>query len=153
MRFSTRAHYGLRAMVALAGHYHEGPVALAEIARAEGLSLGYLEHLAAALRKAGLVASTRGMRGGYRLTAEPSQVRVGDVLRALEGPLAPVECATEGIPSSHCEREESCPSRPLWERLRDSVSQVMDSTTLADLYQGAREGCLAGQATRRVSSG
>ncbi len=92
-----------------------------------------------ALRRAGLITSVRGAKGGYRLSAEPSQVKVGQVIRALEGPLAPVECAAE-VPSAHpCQRELSCLSKPLWERLRDSVSQVMDSVTLADLCQGAKE--------------
>ncbi|MBI4297422.1 MAG: Rrf2 family transcriptional regulator [Chloroflexi bacterium] len=139
MRFSTRGHYGLMAMVALAQRYNRGAVALAEVARAEGLSLAYLEQLAMSLRRAGLITSVRGAKGGYRLSADPSQVKVGQVLRALDGPLAPVECVSEVPSSHHCGREVDCLSRPLWERLRDSVSLVMDSTTLADLCRGAKE--------------
>jgi Rrf2 family protein len=133
MKFSTKSHYGLRAMVALARYYGEGPVALAEIANKENLSQGYLEQLVAALRRAGLVESIRGARGGYRLSAEPAQVTVGAVLRALEGPLVPVECISEDTGSAHCEREGLCSSRALWERMWESLSQVLDSTTLADL--------------------
>jgi len=139
VRFSTRGHYGLRAMLAFAQAYDRGPVALAEVARNEGLSLAYLEQLAMALRRAGLITSVRGARGGYRLSADPSQVKVGQVLRALEGPFAPAECAAEMSEGCHCQRELTCLSRPLWERLRDSVSQVMDSTSLADLCQGHQE--------------
>lgn len=149
MKFSTRGHYGLRAMVALAQAQGQGPLALAEIARAEGLSLGYLEQLMATLRRAGLVEATRGTHGGYRLAAEPDEVTVGDVLRALEGPVAPVECASEVLGPAVCEREGACPTRRLWERMRDSIVQVLDSTTLADL---CREGQLEVQGAKRGPS-
>lgn len=146
MKFSTRGHYGLRAMVALARAYGQGPVALGEIARSEELSLGYLEQLVAALRRAGLVEATRGTHGGYRLAAEPARVTVGEVLRALEGPVAPVECASEVLGPAVCGREGACPTRRLWERMRDSIVQVLDSTTLADL---CREGQPEVQGARR----
>ena len=133
MKFSTRGHYGLRAMVKLAQAYGEGPLALNDIAQAENLSEGYLEQLVAALRRAGLVKSKRGIRGGYQLTAQPSSITVGEVLRALEGPLAPVECASEVMAPGCCERETVCASRLVWQRMRDSIAQVLDSTTLADL--------------------
>lgn len=133
MKFSTRSHYGLRAAIYLARSYESGTVALSDIARAEGISLGYLEQLAASLRKAGLVKSQRGSRGGYRLTSDPAHVTVGEVLRALEGSISMVECLSgTGTPGS-CQRESACPSRVLWERMRDSLDRVLDSTTLADL--------------------
>lgn len=133
MKFSSRGHYGLRVMVALAQAYHQGPLALGEIARSESLSLGYLEQLVSSLRRAGLVKATRGSRGGYKLVVAPSEVSVGEVLRVLEGPLAPVECASETSQPVSCRRETACPSRVLWERVRDTVADVLDSTTLADL--------------------
>ena len=140
MRFSSRSHYGLRAMIVLAQAYHQGPLALAEIARSENLSLGYLEQLITSLRRAGLVKATRGSRGGYKLAVSPSQVSVGEVLRALEGPLAPAECASENSQLASCQREAECPSRLLWERVRDTVAGVLDSTTLADLCQQTPSG-------------
>ncbi|MDO8491549.1 MAG: Rrf2 family transcriptional regulator [Dehalococcoidia bacterium] len=133
MKFSTRSHYGLRAMISLARSYDGGSVALSDVARAEGISLGYLEQLAASLRKAGLVSSQRGSHGGYRLVSAPAKVTVGEVLRALEGPLSLVECLSETGRSGSCQHETGCPSRVLWERMRDSLAQVLDSTTLADL--------------------
>lgn len=133
MRFSTRGHYGLRAMVDLARAYGLGPVTLTEIAEAEKLSLGYLEQLIAKLRKAGLVEGTRGIRGGYRLRIDPSGVTVGEVLRVLEGPIAPFECASEVSNPGCCERETDCASRQVWERVRDTIAGVLDSMTLADL--------------------
>lgn len=135
MKFSTKAHYGLRLMVGLAQGYDGGPIALAAIARAEGISLGYLEQLAARLRKAGLVEGTRGVRGGYRLTTPPSQITVGHVLRALEGPIVPVGCVSEDIKSGYCDRERDCRSRRVWQQIYDTLTQVLDSTTLANLCQ------------------
>src|ERR1700693_4943839 len=95
VHFSTRGEYGVRLMVELARHHGLGPVSLAEIADHENLPRPYLEQLVVSLRDADLVHSTRGSRGGYELTREPSQIRMGEVLRALEGPLAPMICASE----------------------------------------------------------
>jgi Rrf2 family transcriptional regulator, cysteine metabolism repressor len=133
MKFSSRARYGLRAMIALAQGYRKGPISLAEISRSEEISLSYLEQLMAVLRKASLVEGTRGAHGGYQLTADPASITAGQVVRALEGPLVPAECVSEGVESGYCRRETVCPSRPLWQQVRDSIAQVLDTTTLADL--------------------
>lgn len=133
MKFSSRARYGLRAMIALAQDYQKGPISLAEIAKSEDISLSYLEQLIAALRRAGLVGGTRGAHGGYQLTIDPASITAGQVVRALEGPIAPAECVSEGAVSSYCRREMVCPSKPLWEQVRNSIAQVLDTTTLADL--------------------
>ena len=133
MKFSSRARYGLRAMIALAQNYQKGPISLAEIARSEDISLSYLEQLVTVLRRAGLVGGTRGAHGGYRLTAHPASITAGQVVRALEGPIAPAECVSEGARSVYCWRETVCPSKPFWEQVRNSVAHVLDTTTLADL--------------------
>ena len=133
MKFSSRARYGLRAMIALAQGYQGGPISLAEIAKSEDISLSYLEQLVATLRRAGLVGGTRGAHGGYRLTADPASISAGQVVRALEGPIAPAECVSEGAGAGYCRRETVCPSKPLWEQVRNSIAQVLDTTTLADL--------------------
>ena len=138
MRFSTKGHYGLRAMVVLAQAYGRGPVALADIARTEGMSLGYLEQLMAVLKRTGLVGSTRGSHGGYQLASDPASVTVGEVLRALQGPIAPAECASEAGSGTPCRRQTTCLSRPLWERVRHTLAEVLDSTTLADLCREGR---------------
>ncbi len=133
MKFSSRARYGLRAMIALAQGYHRGPLSLAEISRSEDISLSYLEQLIAILRRAGLVEGTRGAHGGYQLTAGPVSITAGQVVRALEGPLAPVECVSEGVEAGYCRRQTGCPSKALWGQVRDSIAHVLDTTTLADL--------------------
>jgi Rrf2 family protein len=138
VKISSKAHYGLRAMTELARAYGKGPVALSEIARVEHLSLGYLEQLVATLRRAGLVEGTRGASGGYRLTRTPDAITVGEIYRALEGSVAPVECVEDGYVAGSCEREAACASRSVWQRVQMSIAQVLDSTTLADLCQ---DGC------------
>lgn len=133
MKVSTRAHYGLRAMTQLAGSSGHGLVSLSEIARNELLPLPYLEQLIGELRRAGLVEGVRGLHGGYRLTRPPAQITVGQVYRVLEGPIAPVECTAEDYLPQSCQLEARCLTRSIWARVQDSISAVLDSTTLDDL--------------------
>jgi Rrf2 family cysteine metabolism transcriptional repressor len=133
IRFSTRGEYGLRMMVDLARQYGRGPAPLTEVARREALPANYLEQLVGKLRRAGLVTSRQGAHGGYELARAPAEITVGDVLRVLEGPISPMVCATEGETALLCERQSFCSSNMVWERVRDSVGQALDSLTLADL--------------------
>ena len=137
MKISSKGHYGLLAVAELARHYEERLVSLAEIASAERLPLPYLEQIVAPLRAAGLVEATRGLHGGYRLSRHPSQVSVGEVVRRLEGPIALVECTTEGYVSGTCEREPGCTSRGVWRQVSEAINQVLNTLSLADLI--ARE--------------
>ncbi len=121
-------------MVQLGSRYGDGPASLAEIAAAEDLPRAYLEQLAFLLRDAGLVASTRGARGGYTLTRSPSDITMSEVLRALEGPLAPMICATDDpTHAAGCDRTASCTVHALWVRVRDAIAGALDGMTLADL--------------------
>jgi Rrf2 family protein len=122
-------------MVELARSYGQGPLPLTKVSRSQNISLAYLEQIVAPLREAGLVVSTRGAYGGYHLAREPQAITVGDILRVLEGPIAPVQCASEVRRGGHCEREEVCLTRPVWEKVRDSIVTALDSTTLADLIE------------------
>lgn len=133
MKFSRKARYGLRAMVALAQNYPGGPMSLNEIAKSEEISLGYLEQLMAILRRASLVEGTRGAQGGYKLRGNPATITVGKVLRVLDGPLTPAECVPDEARRVYCSREGICTSKQLWKRVHDSLSQVLDTMTLADL--------------------
>ena len=141
MMFSTKAEYGVRVMVELAKHAGEEPVPLAEIAAKDGLPLAYLEHLAARLRKAGLIDSRRGSRGGYLLARPARAITMAEVVEALEGSIAPIECITEGADGSIvCSRETDpghvCPTKLLWTRVRFSIVRTLQQTTLADLVLG-----------------
>ena len=121
-------------MVQLGRHHGTGPASLAEIAAAEDMPRAYLEQLAFVLRDAGLVVSTRGAHGGYELARPPEAIPMSEVLRALEGPLAPMICATDE--PGHdlvCNRTSSCTVNLLWIRVRDAVAGALDGVTLADL--------------------
>jgi len=134
VHFSTRGEYGVRLMVELARHYGDGPVSLTAMANHEALPRPYLEQLVVSLRQAGLVHSTRGAHGGYELARPPDEIRMGAVLRALEGPIAPMVCASED--PSHagiCDRTGFCNVNLLWVKVRDAVTGALDSVTLAEL--------------------
>ncbi len=138
MIFSTKAEYGVRVMVELARRGGEVPVALTEIAEHEGLPLAYLEHLVARLRRADLVSSRRGAHGGYLLAREPELITMAEVVEALEGRIAPIECYSSSPDGSiHCVLEADpkrvCTSKILWTRVRDAIVQTLEETTLADL--------------------
>lgn len=134
VHFSTRGEYGVRLMMELARHYGAGPVSLTEMADHEALPRPYLEQLVISLREAGLVQSTRGARGGYTLSAPPSDIRMGAVVRALEGPIVPMVCASEDpIHAGICGRTGFCNVNMLWVKVRNAITDALDSVTLADL--------------------
>jgi Rrf2 family transcriptional regulator, cysteine metabolism repressor len=146
MMFSTKAEYGVRVMVELARRAGGEPIPLAEIAANDGLPLAYLEHLVARLRKAGLVDSRRGSRGGYMLARASSEITMAEVVEALEGSIAPIECISQAADGSIvCSREigsrspgagsepHVCPTKLLWTRVRFSIVNTLRETTLADL--------------------
>ncbi|MEA2274843.1 MAG: Rrf2 family transcriptional regulator, cysteine metabolism repressor [Solirubrobacteraceae bacterium] len=138
MMFSTKAEYGVRVMVELARHDGESPVPLAEIAETDGLPLAYLEHLVAKLRRAELVESRRGARGGYLLARPAADITMAEIVEALEGSIAPIECISEGADGTLvCARETDtdhvCPTKLLWTRVRFSIVRTLQDTTLADL--------------------
>ncbi|AKL95232.1 transcriptional regulator, BadM/Rrf2 family [Clostridium aceticum] len=134
MKLSTKGRYGLKAMFDLALHYGDGPIALKHIAERQEISDHYLEQLVAILRKAGLVKSVRGAQGGYMLASEPRNITVGDIIRTLEGPLAPSDCVMEEEPKN-CEKANYCATKMVWERIRDSVNEVIDSISLEDMLE------------------
>jgi Rrf2 family protein len=138
LRFSTKGHYGLKAMLDLAQHYGAVPVPLKSVAQRQRLSGYYLEQLFTMLRKAGLIKSVRGVQGGYMLARPPEEIKVGDVIRVLEGPVAPVECVNEVEPKE-CDQADYCITRIVWVKLRDSIAGVLDSISLADICRGAQK--------------
>ena len=133
MKLSTRSRYGLRAMVELAARVNGCCVTLKTIAEKHGMSEYYLEQLFAPLKKAGLVTSIRGARGGYKLSRPPGEITAGDVLRALEGSLSPVECiddSTAVCASASC---DNCNTKTVWARLYAGMSEVLDEISLLEL--------------------
>lgn len=139
MIFSTKAEYGIRVMAHLARHGEGEPISLASIAEAEGLPLAYLEHLVQRLRRADLVDSRRGAHGGYSLARPADKITMADVVSALEGEIAPIECITESPDGTLvCTREdaqEPCPTKLLWTRVQGSIVRTLNDMTLADLVR------------------
>jgi Rrf2 family protein len=157
MMFSTRSEYGVRVMIELGRRHGQGPVPLADIAASEGLPLPYLEQLVARLRGAGLVCSTRGARGGYELDRPPEEITMGDVVGALEGSLAPMQCLTEeGEMRVLCSHEldgfSACATRLLWTRVQGGITRALEQTTLAELVGFAERGAPKGSAKQRPKS-
>lgn len=130
MKLSTRGRYGIHAMYDLAAHAGDGPVPIKAISERQHVPEAYLEQLMAVLKRAGLVNSTRGAQGGYTLAREASQISVGEVLRALEGGLNLVDCLTE---EDACGKSCECPSRIVYQKLRDGLNALADSITLQDM--------------------
>ena len=145
MMFSAKAVYGVRLMVELGRHEGSDPLSLKALAEAEGLPLAYLEHVVASLKRAGLVSSSRGAHGGYRLARPAREISMDEVVLALEGAIAPMECfvnvPTERVACSHeGDGGRACSTRLLWMRVQTGVLAALQGTTLAELVEFSRCG-------------
>ncbi|MDO5135672.1 MAG: Rrf2 family transcriptional regulator [Eubacteriales bacterium] len=137
MKLSTRAIYGLRALIDLGLYSETEAVSIQSIANRQGISVGYLEQLMALLKKAGLVKSIRGACGGYRLGKPAAEVSVGDILRVLEGSLEAVVCpGNEG--EGRCNGSESCVAKAVWKRINDGITDAVDTMMLDELVEENR---------------
>jgi Rrf2 family protein len=139
MIFTTKAEYGVRLLVELGRHGNGEPVSLKAIAEGEGLPLAYLERIVAMLKKAGLVESTRGAHGGYRLARPAAEITMDEAVLALEGAVAPMACFVDdrhgkGVLCSHeADHGHGCATKLLWTRVQGGVLKALQQTTLADL--------------------
>lgn len=140
MFFTTKAEYGVRLLVELGRQPSAQPVSLKQIAEAEGLPLAYLERIVALLRRAGLVESTRGAHGGYRLSRRPEDITMDEVVLALEGSVAPMQCFVDDTDAaggkvlcSHHDDDALCATKLLWTRVQGGVIGALARTTLAEL--------------------
>ena len=144
MIFSSKAEYGVRLMVELGRQTPEQPTSLKAIADVEGLPLAYLEQVVARLKKAGLVMSARGAHGGYWLSRDPADITMFDVVGALEGAIAPMECFVhdemERVVCSHvgAENARGCATKLLWTRVQGGIVRSLQTTTLAELVEFSR---------------
>ena len=134
---SKRTQYGLKAMLALASRYGEGPVLIATLSKQETIPIKFLELILLDLKGGGLLVSKKGPRGGYQLSRPPSTITLGGLIRMMEGPLAPLPCASETAyrPCDECADIESCGTRIIMRQVRDATANVLDGTTLADLIR------------------
>ncbi|MBI2873690.1 MAG: Rrf2 family transcriptional regulator [Firmicutes bacterium] len=139
MRLSAKGEYGVRAMISLTLEESGGPVPLRNIAEKEGISEQFLEQIFLELRRAELIKSVRGPRGGYLLARNSAEISIGEIVEALEGPIAPVDClAQEGSGRNRCEHVRKCLSIDVWIKLRDAVKGLLDGISLADLCFGEK---------------
>ncbi len=132
MKISTRGRYGTRILLDLALHSDGKPVLLRNIAQRQKISLPYLEHLIAPLIAGGIVRSMRGAKGGIALAVPADKIRVSQIIKLLEGSLAPVECVSN---PDICSRSDTCVTRDLWNELKEAVEGVLESTTIKDLVE------------------
>lgn len=138
MKLTSRGELALKAMLELARSQDDNiDLSAAEIARRCKASVKFLEQVMNQLRAGGLVVSTRGRLGGYRLSRRADEIYAGEVSRLIDGPLAPAPCASvfQHRPCDWCESEATCDLKALWTEVRDAISDVMDSKSLADLIR------------------
>ena len=135
MKISTKSQYGLRALVCLA-KFPDKVCPLKAISEAEGISFDYLEKIFAKLGKAGLLKSKRGVGGGYFLAKKPKEIKIGEIITALEGSTAPVKCLLDHRKKKYrCPKEKKCQTKKLWKKIQDSLNFTLNSITLADLIK------------------
>jgi Rrf2 family protein len=136
MKLSTRARYGTRAMLELALHYKDGYVSVREIAKSQGISRRYLEHLIVSLQAIGLVKTLKGKKGGCTLAKPPSEIKLAEIVEALEGSIAPVDCIIDG---KLCPREKICVIRDIWIKMKEAITNLLNSITLEDMVKWQKE--------------
>jgi len=149
---SKRTQYGLKAMLALGSRYGEGAILTSTLSKEETIPIKFLEMILLDLKTRGLLISRRGPKGGYQLSCPPSSITIGALIRLMEGPLAPLPCASETAfrPCEECADVEFCGTRTIMRQVRDAVANVLDRTTLAELIEemdsvraGRKRGLLA----------
>lgn len=133
MKLSTKGKYGVRAVYEIARHA-KGPITIKEVAERQGISLSYLEQILHKLGKAGLIESVRGPAGGYLLARKPVELTIGDIVRALEGPIALSHCLEPGE-SDDCMQADDCVARMVWTKVGAKIEEALDSISFEDLLQ------------------
>ena len=134
MKVSTKGRYALRIMLDLAIHNSGELVPLKDIAKRQGISIKYMEQIISPLAKAGFVQSLRGSSGGYRLSRDPSEYTAGEILKVMEGPLAPTSCLESEI--NDCPRADVCSTLSFWKGLNKVINDYVNSVTLGELAEG-----------------
>lgn len=132
MKVSTKGDYGVRALVELAHHFGQGPTQSAEIAAKQEIPEPYLDQLLTTLRRAGFIRSVRGPQGGHALIRAPGDVRLSEVMVALEGSLAPIACVDD---PDACTKSGGCVQREVWTKIRDATFEILEGVTIGDLAE------------------
>jgi Rrf2 family cysteine metabolism transcriptional repressor len=138
MKLSTKGEYASRAMLELALHYPEGRLHIRDISAAQEIPERFLEQILLSLKRAGHLRSKKGPNGGYSLAKNPSEITVAEVIRVMDGPLAPIDCVSI---TAHevCPREDFCGLKWLWKEVRDSIAEILENTTFKDLAERTKD--------------
>ncbi|HEY7467018.1 MAG TPA: Rrf2 family transcriptional regulator [Dehalococcoidia bacterium] len=140
MKVSMKGDYGVRALVELAHRYGEGPVQSAVIAQRQSIPEPYLDQLLTSLRRAGFIRSVRGPQGGHALIRDPHDLKLSEVIAALEGSLAPIACLDD---PEGCRTTTSCCLKPVWQEIEAATIRVLESVTISDIAERERAGNVA----------
>jgi len=132
MRLSTKGEYASRAMLELSRRYQDGPIHSREISKAQEIPQNFLEQILLLLKRAGYLRSRKGRKGGYLLAKAPREINVAEIIRVMDGPLAPIDCVSV-MAHETCPMEGTCGLRWLWKDVRDAVAEILEKTTFADL--------------------
>jgi Rrf2 family transcriptional regulator, iron-sulfur cluster assembly transcription factor len=138
LKLSTKGRYGLRAFIDIAIFGENEPVSLAHVAKRQDISISYLEQLMVKLKKAELIVSIRGANGGYEIAKDRGRISVGDVLRALEGDLAPVDCAAFHEGNHACAASDDCASKIVWKKINDSINETVNNIYIDELVADSK---------------
>jgi len=138
MKLSTKGEYASRAMLELSLRYPEEPLHIRDISAAQDIPERFLEQILLLLKRAGHLRSKKGPNGGYYLAKDPSQITVAEVIRVMDGPLAPIDCVSV---TAHevCPREDFCGLKWLWKEVRDSIAEILENTTFKDLAERTKD--------------
>jgi Rrf2 family cysteine metabolism transcriptional repressor len=137
MRLSTKGEYASRAMLELSLNYEKKPLHIRDISKAQDIPQRFLEQILLQLKRAGLLRSRKGPEGGYSLAKPPGEINVAEVIRAMDGPLAPIDCVSVTA-YEVCPHERTCSLKGLWKEVRDVIAEILERTTFADLAEKAR---------------
>jgi len=150
LRLSTKGEYASRAMLELALHYGEAPLHIRDISKAQDIPERFLEQILLQIKRAGYLRSRKGPNGGYTLSKPPEEISVAEVIRVMDGPLAPIDCVSV---TAHevCPREKSCGLRWLWKRNRDAIAEILENTSFADVADMTRKAWKANQENENIS--
>jgi Rrf2 family cysteine metabolism transcriptional repressor len=148
MRLSTKGEYASRAMLELSLHYEMKPLHIRDVSKAQDIPQRFLEQILLQLKRAGYLRSRKGPDGGYHLAKPPAEINVAEVIRVMDGPLAPIDCVSVTA-YEVCPHERSCSLKGLWKEVRDVVAEILERTTFADLAEKTRAARAAQERKRR----
>jgi len=150
LKLSTKGEYASRAVLEIALHYGESPLHIRDISKAQDIPERFLEQILLQIKRAGYLRSRKGPNGGYTLAKPPEKISVAEVIRVMDGPLAPIDCVSVTA-YEVCPREKSCGLRQVWKKTRDAIAEILESTSFADVAEMTLKARNASQENGKIS--